>query len=372
MGARMKFVDEAKILVAAGDGGNGIASFRREKYEPEGGPDGGDGGHGGNVYCVADRNVNTLIEYRYVHRYRAQRGENGRSSDCHGKRGKDMTLRMPVGTMIHNADGGDLLADLDVDGKKTLLVRGGRGGLGNVHFKSSVNRTPRQCTRGDPGEQLELRLELRLLADVGLLGLPNAGKSTFLRTVSAARPRVADYPFTTLQPHLGVVRVDDSSSFVIADIPGLIDGAASGAGLGTRFLKHLARTRLLLHLVDLAPIDPSVDPVRDAAVILQELAAYDPTLVGKPRWLVLNKLDLLPENEREARIAEFLARWQSIDVPARYFCISAMNGDGCRQLTDALMTALADLPAVSPLPTPAVPDEQHDEGAVSPPEMLGY
>jgi len=345
--ARMKFVDEARILVAAGDGGNGIASFRREKYVPQGGPDGGDGGHGGDVYCVADRNVNTLIEYRFVQRYRAQRGDNGRSSDCHGKRGKDMTLRMPVGTMVLNADGGDLLADLDVDGKKALIVRGGRGGLGNVHFKSSVNRTPRQCTRGDPGEQLELRLELRLLADVGLLGMPNAGKSTFLRAVSAARPRVADYPFTTLQPHLGVVRVDENRSFVIADIPGLIDGAASGAGLGTRFLKHLGRTRLLLHLVDLAPIDPDADPVRDAQVILRELAAHDPELADKPRWLVLNKLDLLPEEERESRIADFLAKWQAIDRATPYFCISALGGDGCRQLTDALVSALAELPTVT-------------------------
>lgn len=361
----MKFVDEAKILVAAGDGGNGIASFRREKYEPEGGPDGGDGGHGGSVYCVADRNVNTLIEYRFVHRYRAQRGENGRSSDCHGKRGKDMTLRMPVGTMIRNADGGQLLADLDVDGKKTLLVHGGRGGLGNVHFKSSVNRTPRQCTRGDPGEQIELHLELRLLADVGLLGLPNAGKSTLLRAVSAARPRVADYPFTTLQPHLGVVRLDDNRSFVIADIPGLIDGAASGAGLGTRFLKHLGRTRLLLHLVDLAPSDPDADPVRDAAVILQELAAYDPDLAGKPRWLVLNKLDLLPEDEREAQVADFLARWQAVDGPRPHFCISAISGDGCRQLTDALMTALDELPASSPAANSAGTNGQNGTPAVS-------
>ncbi|MDS4014704.1 MAG: GTPase ObgE [Candidatus Accumulibacter sp.] len=355
----MKFVDEARIMVSAGDGGNGIASFRREKYVPQGGPDGGDGGHGGDVYCVADRNVNTLIEYRFVQRYRAQRGENGRSSDCHGKRGKDMTLRVPVGTMVLNADGGDLLADLDVDGKKALILRGGRGGLGNVHFKSSVNRTPRQCTRGDPGEQLELRLELRLLADVGLLGMPNAGKSTFLRAVSAARPRVADYPFTTLQPHLGVVRVDENRSFVIADIPGLIDGAASGAGLGTRFLKHLARTRLLLHLVDLAPIDPDADPVRDAQVILRELAAHDPELADKPRWLVLNKLDLLPEDERAPRIADFLAKWQAIDRATPCFCISALSGDGCRQLTDALVSALAELPT-------AASGAQPDRSAVAP------
>ncbi len=338
----MKFIDEAKILVAAGDGGNGIASFRREKYEPEGGPDGGDGGHGGNVHVVADRNVNTLIEYHYARRFSAKRGENGGSSDCYGKRGKDLTLRVPVGTVIADLNTNEVVADLDEDGKKVLLAKGGRGGLGNIHFKSSVNRTPRQFTRGEPGEQRDLRLELRLLADVGLLGLPNAGKSTFLRAVSAARPKVADYPFTTLEPHLGVVRVDQDQSFVIADIPGLIDGAAEGAGLGIRFLKHLARTRLLLHIVDLAPLDPLADPVRDALTVVRELEKYDPELASKPRWLVLNKLDLIPEEDREQHITDFLEACNA--DPTTSFRISAINGDGCRLLTQKLQEALARLP----------------------------
>ena len=339
----MKFIDEARILVAAGDGGNGIASFRRDKYEPEGGPDGGDGGHGGNVHFVADRNVNTLIEYRYVRRYRAQRGTNGGSSDCYGRRGKDLTLRVPVGTVIADVNTNEVLADLDIDGKKFLLARGGRGGLGNIHFKSSVNRTPRQCTRGEPGEQRELRLELRLLADVGLLGLPNAGKSTFLRAVSAARPKVADYPFTTLYPHLGVVRTAPDRSFVIADIPGLIEGAADGAGLGIRFLKHLARTRLLLHIVDLAPADPDADPIGDSLNVVSELEKYDPQLASKPRWLVFNKLDLIPAEEREERIAAFLRGVGAAGSPC--FRISAISGDGCRALTQKLQEALDTLPA---------------------------
>lgn len=344
----MKFIDEAKISIAAGDGGNGIASFRREKYEPEGGPDGGDGGHGGNIHFVADRNVNTLIEYRYKRRFHAKRGENGRSSDCYGKRGPDLTLRVPVGTVIADVNSNQILADLDCDGKKVLLAKGGRGGLGNVHFKSSVNRTPRQCTRGEPGEQRDLRLELRLLADVGLLGLPNAGKSTLLRAVSAARPKVADYPFTTLEPHLGVVRVDDERSFVIADIPGLIDGAADGAGLGIRFLKHLTRTRLLLHIVDLAPTDPAADPVRDARTIVRELERYDAELARKPRWLVLNKLDLIPPDELETRIASFLQACQANDAP--YFRITAISGGGCRELMQRLQETL------DRLPRPAVAD----------------
>ncbi len=347
----MKFIDEAKILVAAGDGGNGIASFRREKYEPEGGPDGGDGGHGGNVHCVADRNVNTLIEYRYARRFRARRGENGGSSDRYGKRGKDLTLRVPVGTVIADVDSKEVLADLDADGKKVLLAKGGRGGLGNVHFKSSVNRTPRQFTRGEAGEQRNLRLELRLLADVGLLGLPNAGKSTFLRAVSAARPKVADYPFTTIEPHLGVVRTDQDRSFVVADIPGLIEGAAEGAGLGIRFLKHLKRTRLLLHLVDLAPADPAADPVRAVQTVVRELQKYDPELAARPRWLIVNKVDLIPEDEREQRIADFLRACKA--DPTNSFRISAISGDGCRLLTQRLQDALDRLPQ-SPADVPAV------------------
>ncbi len=356
----MKFIDEAKILVAAGDGGNGIASFRREKYEPEGGPDGGDGGHGGDVHVVADRNVNTLIEYRYARRFSAKRGENGGSSDCYGKRGKGLTLRVPVGTVIADLNTNEVLADLDEDGKKVLLAKGGRGGLGNIHFKSSVNRTPRQFTRGEPGEQRDLRLELRLLADVGLLGLPNAGKSTFLRAVSAARPKVADYPFTTLEPHLGVVRVDQDQSFVIADIPGLIDGAAEGAGLGIRFLKHLARTRLLLHIVDLAPLDPLADPVRDVLTVVGELEKYDPGLASKPRWLVLNKLDLIPEENREQRIADFLEACNA--DPTTSFRISAISGDGCRLLTQKLQAALARLPRAPAVAAMTVAAEHFPEG----------
>jgi len=245
----MKFIDEVKIQISAGDGGNGVASFRREKFIPRGGPDGGDGGHGGSIYALADHNLNTLIDYRFTPVFRAKRGENGRGSDCYGKGAEDIVLRMPVGTIITNDLTGELVADLEHDQQKVLLAKGGRGGLGNLHFKSSTNRAPRQFTHGEAGEQFELRLELRVLADVGLLGLPNAGKSTLIRAVSAARPKVADYPFTTLYPNLGVVRVDAGHSFVMADIPGLIEGAAEGAGLGHRFLKHLGRTRLLLHVI---------------------------------------------------------------------------------------------------------------------------
>lgn len=335
----MKFIDEARIYVAGGDGGNGVASFRREKYEPEGGPDGGDGGRGGSVYVVADRNLNTLIEYRYTRKFLAQRGEKGGSSDCYGKGGKDIDLHVPVGTIIADVNSNEIVADLDVDEKRILIARGGRGGLGNIHFKSSVNRAPRQCTKGEPGEERDLRLELRVLADVGLLGLPNAGKSTFIRAVSAARPKVADYPFTTMYPNLGVVRVSDKKSFVIADIPGLIEGAADGAGLGIRFLKHLARTRVLLHIVDLAPPDPEANPAHDARAIVHELEKYSPELAAKPRWLVLNKLDLIPEDERDQRVNDFLMAYVRVaDSPC--FRISAINGEGCRQVIYALQDAL--------------------------------
>ncbi len=332
----MKFFDEARIEVYAGDGGNGAATFRREKYIPKGGPSGGDGGRGGSVYAVADRNLNTLIDYRYTRSFRAERGENGGSRDCYGKGGNDITLRFPVGTVIKDLDSGELVADLDEDGKTVLIAQGGRGGLGNIHFKSSTNRAPRKKTMGKEGEYRNLHLELKVLADVGLLGMPNAGKSTFIRSVSAAKPKVADYPFTTLAPNLGVVRTSEARSFVIADIPGLIEGAAEGAGLGHQFLRHLQRTHLLLHLVDLAPFDPEADPVADARAIAEELRKYDEELYAKPRWLVLNKLDLIPEEERAERVAAFLEAYGPVE---RHFQISAMKGDG----TQALIFAIQDL-----------------------------
>lgn len=333
----MKFFDEAKIEVIAGDGGNGAASFRREKYIPRGGPDGGDGGRGGSIWAVADRNLNTLIDYRYTRVFRAQRGENGRGSDCYGKGGEDLELRVPVGTVFSDLNTGEAIADLDVDGKRALIAKGGQGGLGNLHFKSSTNRAPRQCTPGEEGERRELRLELKVLADVGLLGLPNAGKSTFIRAVSAARPKVADYPFTTLHPNLGVVRVDSNRSFVIADIPGLIEGAAEGAGLGHQFLRHLQRTHVLLHLVDIAPFDPAANPARDAKAIVKELKKYDEELYRKPRWLLINKIDLVPEDERKKRIAALLKGYGKVD---RHFVISAIDGEGCREVVYAVMDYL--------------------------------
>lgn len=366
----MKFFDEARIEVIAGDGGNGMASFRREKYIPRGGPDGGDGGRGGSVFAVADRNINTLIDYRYTRIYRAGRGENGGTKDCYGKGADDIELRMPVGTVITDLDTGELIADLDEDGKRVLLARGGRGGLGNIHFKSSVNRAPRKRTLGEEGERRNLRLELKVLADVGLLGMPNAGKSTFIRAVSAARPKVADYPFTTLQPNLGVVRTDENRSFVIADIPGLIEGAAEGAGLGHQFLRHLSRTHLLLHLVDLAPFDPEADPVRDAQAIVEELRKYDEALWQKPRWLALNKLDLIPEDQRQARIDAFLAAYGPVE---RHFEISALHGEGCKALIfaiqdflDAERARVAELKArqaaeAAALASEALPDRDWDD-----------
>jgi GTP-binding protein len=326
----MKFIDEARIQVHAGRGGDGSAAFRREKFVPRGGPSGGDGGRGGSVWAVADRNINTLIDYRYARIHRAEDGEPGRGADKYGRGGADVALRMPVGTVIRDAADGTLLADLARDGDRALLARGGRGGLGNLHFKSSVNRAPRQFTRGEPGESRALALELRVLADVGLLGMPNAGKSTFIRAVSAARPKVADYPFTTLNPSLGVVRIAHDASFVVADIPGLIEGAAEGAGLGHQFLRHLSRTRLLLHLVDLVPPD-GADPAREARAIAAELKKYDPALHRKPRWLVLNKADLAAgaadADARARRIVRAL-RWKG-----PWFLISAVSGRGCRELS---------------------------------------
>ena len=345
----MKFIDEALIDVAAGNGGNGCASFRREKFIPLGGPDGGDGGRGGNIWAQADRNVNTLVEYRYTRSFKARNGENGRGSDCYGKGGDDLILKVPVGTVFHDEASGEMIADLAADGDKVLIAKGGKGGLGNLHFKSSTNRAPRQCTPGEPGEERRLRLELKVLADVGLLGMPNAGKSTFIRAVSAAKPKVADYPFTTLHPNLGVVRVDAERSFVVADIPGLIEGAAEGAGLGHQFLRHLARTRLLLHLVDLAPFDPEADPVREARAIVEELRKYDAALYRKPRWLVLNKTDLIPDAERAARIAGFV---RDFGWTGPVFAIAAISGEGCQALVYAIMEHLEQC-SVPDQPEPA-------------------
>lgn len=329
----MKFIDEARIEVIAGDGGNGVASFNREKFRPFGGPDGGDGGKGGSVWAVADRNINTLVDYRFARRHEARRGEHGRGSDCYGKGADDILLRMPVGTIITDRNSGEVIADLTDHGQMELLAKGGEGGWGNIHFKSSVNRAPRQKTDGKPGERRELHLELKVLADVGLLGMPNAGKSTFITAVSNARPKIADYPFTTLHPNLGVVRVGSEKSFVIADIPGLIEGAAEGAGLGHQFLRHLQRTGLLLHIVDLAPFDEKTDPVKEAKALVKELEKYDPELANKPRWLVLNKLDIVPEAERKKRVASFIRRmkWKG-----PVFQISALNRDGCEELIVAI------------------------------------
>ena len=326
----MKFIDEANIHVKAGDGGRGMASFRREKFVPMGGPDGGDGGRGGSVIAVADRNINTLLDFRYARVHHARNGEPGRGADQYGKGADDIVLRVPVGTLITDLDSGETVADLTADGEQAMLAKGGQGGLGNIHFKSSTNRAPRQHTLGEPGEERELKLELKVLADVGLLGMPNAGKSTFIRAVSNARPKVADYPFTTLHPNLGVVRATDTVDFVIADVPGLIEGAADGAGLGTQFLKHLARTRVLLHLVDIAPYDPAVDPVKEARAIVAELKKYDPALYAKPRWLILNKSDLIADpQERDRRVKDITRRlrWKG-----PVFLVSGMSGQGCRDL----------------------------------------
>jgi GTPase len=327
----MKFIDEAKIEVHAGHGGNGAATFRREKYVPRGGPDGGDGGRGGSVWARADRNVNTLVDYRFARIHRAENGGRGMGSDCNGRAGGDVELRVPVGTVIRDEASGERVADLAKDGSRALLARGGAGGLGNLHFKSSVNRAPRQFTRGEPGETRKLLLELRVLADVGLLGLPNAGKSTLIRAVSSARPKVADYPFTTLNPSLGVVRVGEAS-FVIADIPGLIEGASEGAGLGYQFLRHLSRTRLLLHLLDIT----QEDPVRDARVIAAELKKYEQALYRKTRWLVFNKIDAV--QDADSRVKKILGalRWKR-----PWFKVAAISGEGCGVLMKAIARELA-------------------------------
>jgi GTP-binding protein len=333
----MKFIDEARIEVHAGKGGDGAVSFRREKYVPRGGPDGGDGGRGGSVLAIADRNINTLVEYRFARIHRARDGERGGGRQCNGKGADDVVLRMPAGTVISDAHTGETLIDLAEHEQVAVLARGGKGGLGNVNFKSSTNRAPRKSTPGEPGEHRVLILELKVLADVGLLGLPNAGKSTFIRAVSAARPKVADYPFTTLHPHLGVVRIGVDRSFVIADIPGLIEGAAEGAGLGHQFLRHLARTRLLLHIIDAAPTEEGADPARDARSIAAELKKFDPGLHKKPRWLVLNKMDMLPGDGGKAAEEDLVRRlrWRG---PS--FRISALTGEGCSELTSSVMRFL--------------------------------
>ncbi len=332
----MKFIDEAIIRVDAGDGGNGCVSFRREKFIPFGGPNGGDGGNGGSVYLIADENLNTLINYRYQRVHQAERGQNGMGSDCTGKSGDDLYLRVPVGTVVFDADTDELIGDLVTANQSLCVAHGGTHGVGNTRFKSSVNRAPRQFTKGTPGEKRQLRLELKVLADVGLLGLPNAGKSTLIRAISAARPKVADYPFTTLHPNLGVVRIDACRSFVVADIPGLIEGAADGAGLGIRFLKHLARTRLLLHLVDILPPDNS-DPILAVKTIEQELQRFSPDLAQRERWLVLNKIDTLLESEQDAHCQQIIEglQWQG-----PVFKISAIANLGTQALCLAIMNFL--------------------------------
>ena len=329
----MKFVDEAYIDIAAGDGGAGCVSFRHEKYKEFGGPNGGDGGRGGHVYAVADVGLNTLVDFRYARRHEAKRGQHGMGSDMFGAAGDDITLRVPVGTVISDAETGEVLYELLKPGEVVTIAKGGDGGFGNMRFKSAINRAPRQKTPGWPGEKKSLKLELKVLADVGLLGMPNAGKSTLISAISNARPRIADYPFTTLHPNLGVVRVGPSQSFVVADLPGLIEGASEGAGLGHLFLRHLQRTRLLLHVVDMAPFDDSVDTVAQAKAIVNELKKYDPKLHRKPRWLVLNKLDMVPADKRAALVADFVRRMR---FKGPVFEISALTRDGCEALVQAV------------------------------------
>jgi len=334
----MKFVDEATIDIVAGDGGSGCISFRREKFIPFGGPNGGNGGRGGSVFAVGDRNLNTLIDFRYARRHEARNGEQGRGSDQFGAAADDIVMRMPMGTIIRDAETDEVLAELLVPGEKVLLAKGGDGGFGNLHFKTSTNRAPRQKTPGWPGEQKKLKLELRVLADVGLLGMPNAGKSTLIAAVSNARPKIADYPFTTLHPNLGVVRVGPEQSFVMADIPGLIEGAAEGAGLGHYFLRHLQRTRLLLHIVDIAPFDDGVDPVAQAKAIVAELKKYDAGLHEKARWLVLNKVDMVPAQVREKRVKDFVKRFK---WKGPVFQISALTHEGCAPLMQSIFQHVA-------------------------------
>ncbi len=352
----MKFIDEARIEVHAGKGGNGSASMRREKHIPFGGPDGGDGGRGGSIYAVADCNLNTLVDYRFARIFRAKNGESGGGAGCTGRGAEDVTLRVPVGTLIKDLIADTVIADLTHDKQLVLIAEGGRGGLGNLHFKSSTNRAPRQTTAGVEGATKEIHFELKVLADVGLLGMPNAGKSTFIRAVSAARPKVADYPFTTLHPNLGVVRVSENRSFVIADVPGLIEGAAEGAGLGHQFLKHLQRTHLLLHLIDIAPFDEEADVAKEAKAIINELKKYDDALFKKPRWLVFNKTDLLDPAEADKRAKAII---KSLKWKGPHFIISAMKTDGCQALVFAIMDHIDALKIVAPTAAAAeIPAEE--------------
>jgi len=354
----MKFVDEATIDVAAGDGGNGCASFRHEKYKEFGGPDGGDGGRGGHVFALADASLNTLVDFRYTRRFEAQRGEHGKGSDMFGVKGDDIVLKMPVGTIISDAETGEVICELLKPGEQVMIAKGGDGGFGNMHYKSSTNRAPRQKTPGWPGERRALKLELKVLADLGLLGMPNAGKSTLIAAISNARPKIADYPFTTLYPNLGVVRVGPEKSFVVADVPGLIEGASEGAGLGHQFLRHLQRTRLLLHLVDAAPFDEAVDPVAQAKAIAAELKKFDPALYEKPRWLVLNKLDMVPAEEREARVKDIVKR---LRYKGPVFEISALTREGCERLIQKIYEHIAQVhQAAQPV---TVVDPRFQDGA---------
>ncbi len=348
----MKFVDEAFIDISAGDGGAGCVSFRHEKYKEFGGPNGGDGGRGGHVFAVADPNLNTLVDYRYARRHDAKRGQHGMGSDMFGAAGDDITLKMPVGTIITDAETGEVLYELLTPGEVITIAKGGDGGFGNMRFKSAINRAPRQKTPGWPGEKKSLKLELKVLADVGLLGMPNAGKSTLITAISNARPRIADYPFTTLHPNLGVVRVGPEQSFVVADLPGLIEGASEGAGLGHLFLRHLQRTRLLLHVVDMAPFDDSIDVVVQARAIVNELKKYDQALYRKPRWLVLNKLDMVPEAERQARVKDVVRR---LRFKGPVFEISALTHQGCDALVKA---AYLHVHAQQVLEAPPAPVDQ--------------
>jgi len=350
----MKFVDEASITVIAGKGGNGSASFRREKFIPFGGPDGGDGGRGGSVFLEGDSGLNTLVDFRHQRKYKAQNGQGGSGRNMTGKSGEDIVIRVPLGTIVTDEETGDHIGDVTADGQRLLVARGGKGGLGNLHFKSSTNRAPRQTVPGAPGEERGLHLELKVLADVGLLGFPNAGKSTLISTVSAAHPKVADYPFTTLYPNLGVVRIDIERSFVIADIPGLIEGAAEGAGLGIQFLKHLQRTRLLLHLVDLAPLSPDEDPVRQVRQLEAEMRKFDPALLDKPRWLVFTKADLLPADEGRQRAERAVAelRWE-----APWLLISAVAQSGTQELMQRTSAELERIREDEPESEPGVPED---------------